>query len=93
MLSSCGMLSYVKYSVRNEFIIGTEIGILHSLQKANVGKKFYLASELAVCPNMKLTNLEKILWALEEIEDKIVVPKEIADKARYAIQKMVTLVD
>ena len=78
-------------SDKNEFIIGTEVGIIHRLKKENPGKIFYPAYGRAVCPNMKLTNLEKVLWSLEEERFEIIVPDEIAKKAKKAIDKMVTM--
>jgi len=90
--STGGMIKFVKGSNVNEFIIGTEIGIIHRLKKENPGKKFYPATKLAVCPNMKKTTLEKVLWALEEEKSEISVPKEIASKARIAIDRMLELV-
>jgi len=90
-LSTNGICKYVKESASIEFIIGTETGILHRLRKENPDKKFYPASELATCPNMKLITLEKILWALEEENYKIEVPVEIAKKAKLAIDKMLAI--
>ena len=73
---------------RREFIIGTEIGILHRLKKENPEKSFYPASERAVCPNMKLTTLEKVLWALEEMQYEVTVPPDIIRKAKSSLQIM-----
>jgi quinolinate synthase len=88
VLSTGGMLRYVKESAADEFIIGTETGILYSLRKQNPGKTFYPASEQAVCPNMKLTTPEKILWSLEDMATVVAVPEEIAGRARRAIERM-----
>jgi len=90
--STGGMIKYVKESPSHEFIVGTEIGIIYRLQKENPSKRFYPATALAVCPNMKKTTLEKVLWSLEEEETRITVPKEIASKARLAIDRMLKLV-
>jgi quinolinate synthase len=89
--STGGMLKFVKESQDSEFIIGTEIGIIHRLQKENPNKKFYPASDLAVCPNMKKTTLEKVLWSLEEEKTEIKVPRNIADKAKLAIDRMLQI--
>lgn len=91
VLSTGGMVRFVKTSDAKEFIIGTEIGLIHKLEKEYPNKLFYPATTKAVCPNMKLTTLEKILWALEEEKDEIQVPKIIADKARSSIEKMLTI--
>jgi quinolinate synthase len=91
VLSTGGMLKYVKESQADEFVIGTETGILYSLRKQNPGKIFYAASEQAVCPNMKLTTPEKILWSLEDMATVVDVPEEIAGRARQAIERMLKI--
>ncbi len=88
VLSTGGMGNYAKEDGADEFIVCTEVGILHRLKKENRGKTFYSVSELAVCPNMKRTTLEKVLWSLEEMSFEILVPEEIMDKARDGIKKM-----
>jgi quinolinate synthase len=90
--STGGMVKFAKESPAIEFIIGTEVGIIHRLQKENPSKKFYPATPLAVCPNMKRTTTEKILWSLEEEKTAITVPKETASRAKLAIDRMLQLV-
>jgi quinolinate synthase len=92
VLSTSGICKYAKESNSEEFIIGTEIGILHRLQKESPHKKFYPASILSDCPNMKLNNLEKILWSLEDMIYKIEVPPDIAQRAKRSIDRMLELV-
>ena len=82
------MLTYVNKSTAMEFIIGTEIGIIHRMKKENPEKSFYPASDTATCPNMKRINLEKVLWSLEDLTYEITVPQEIMDKARLSIERM-----
>ncbi|HAJ56724.1 MAG TPA: quinolinate synthase [Candidatus Omnitrophica bacterium] len=89
VLSTGKMCVHAKKSHDKEFIIGTEVGLIHRLQKDNPDKKFYPASEHAVCPNMKRTTLEKVLWSLDEMKTEVRVPDEIRKKARRAIDKMV----
>ena len=89
--STGGMLKYIKDSDGKSFIIGTEVGILHRLKKENPGKQFIPAMAKAICPNMKLINLEKVMWSLEEEETKIMVPEDIALKAKSAIDRMIAL--
>ena len=91
VLSTGGMEKFARESKIDEMIVGTEIGMVYRLQKANPGKKFYPATELAVCPNMKKTSLEKLLWSLEDLKEKITVPLEISEKARAAIEKMIRI--
>jgi quinolinate synthase len=90
-LSTSGMCKFARESDAKEFIIGTEIGLLHTLQKENPDKKFYPASRLADCPNMKLNTLEKILWSLEDMVYEVTVPEDIRVKAWNTIDKMLKL--
>jgi quinolinate synthase len=91
VLGTGGMRRYVKESNAQEFIVGTEVGIIHGLKKDNPGKQFYTASDMAVCPNMKWITLEKILWVLEEMTNQITVPEDTAIKARKAVERMLEI--
>lgn len=91
VLSTSGMLKYAKETKARELIVGTEIGLLHPLSKGNPGKIFYPASKIADCPNMKLNNLEKVLWSLEDMVYEVKVPENIRVKAWNAIDKMLAL--
>lgn len=91
VLSTGGMVRYAKTSPAKEIIVGTEVGIIYRLKRENPDKEFYPATERAVCPNMKLINLEKILWVLEEMEPEVKVSPEIAGKARKAIDRMLSI--
>ena len=85
------MCSFVHNDAAMEFIIATENGIIHRMKKENPEKKFYPASEKAICPNMKRINLEKILWSLQDLKYEITVPQDIMDKARLAIERMLEI--
>jgi quinolinate synthase len=91
-LSTGGMCKFVAKSAADEFIIGTENGIIHRLQKDNPAKKFYPSGDHAICPNMKRTTLEKVLWSLEEMQTEVRVTDDIRRRARAAIDRMVALV-
>jgi quinolinate synthase len=91
VLSTGGIIKFVKESKAEAFIIGTEIGIIYRLKKENPDKRFIPVSEQAVCPNMKLITLEKILWSLEEMTFQVTVPDAIRDKAQEAVRKMLQL--
>lgn len=91
--STEGMLVYVRDSGAEEFIVGTEEGVIHRMRKQNPGKIFYQPSKAAVCPNMKRTNLEKILWSLQDMQHEIFVPADIADKALASIRRMLDYAD
>jgi len=88
VLSTGGMGTYARNTEAREFIVGTEIGILPRLRKENPNKLFYPASDAAICPNMKRITLEKVLWSLEEMIYEIEVPKDIREKAKASIMKM-----
>ena len=63
--STSGILKYCQREDVQEVIVGTEMGIIHRLQKENPSKKFFPISKKAVCPNMKRITLGKVLDALE----------------------------
>jgi quinolinate synthase len=91
-LSTGGIIRYAKREEVRELIVGTEMGIIHRLRKENPGKKFISVSEQAVCPNMKLITLEKVLWSLEEMRPVVKVPEEIRLRAKAAVDKMLEIV-
>ncbi|MDD3804896.1 MAG: quinolinate synthase NadA [bacterium] len=88
VLSTGGMLRFAHESHNREFIVGTEIGLLHRLRRENPDKVFHAASEAAVCPNMKKITLEKLLWSLEDMQYKVEVPEQIRISARIALDRM-----
>lgn len=89
--STFGMIKFVRESTAEEFIIGTEGGLLHLLQKENPGKRFYLASPDLICPNMKANTLSKVVRSLETMEPQITVPEEIRLKAVRALDRMLAI--
>ena len=91
-LSTSGIIRYAAREDVNELIVGTEVEILHRLKKENPGKKFIPASEKAVCPNMKLITLDKVLYSLETLTPEIKVPEEIRIRAKAAVDRMLAAV-
>jgi quinolinate synthase len=89
--STSGILAYCRETESSEFIIGTEVGILHRLRKENPGKEFFPASTYAVCPNMKKTTLADVYNSISTLNDSITVPAEMAMRARNAIELMVKI--
>ena len=89
-LSTGGMCKFVKESPCERFVIGTEKGILHRLQKENPEKEFIPIGDL-VCEDMKKITLEKLRDALFNMRYEVKVPEEIANKARKAIERMLTI--
>ena len=90
-LSTGGMCAFAKESDAQEFIIGTECGILHRLEKENPTKRFYCAGSNIVCQDMKKITLEKLRDCLAGMKEEVVVPEEIAVKAKRAIDAMLAL--
>jgi len=91
VLSTEKMCQYVKNEKATEFIIATELGIIHRMKKENPAKSFYAVSDMVVCPNMKRINLEKVLWSLEDLRHQIDVDSEIMKKARLSIDRMLQI--
>lgn len=86
--STSGMCRYARRDEVKEMVVGTEVGLVHRLRKENPGKRFIPVSEQAICPNMKLITLEKVLWALSEMTPEVKVPQPIRLKAIAAVDKM-----
>jgi quinolinate synthase len=91
ILSTEGMIKRPKISDNDEFIVATEVGILHRLRRENPNKRFFAANEKAVCAFMKVTTLPKVLSSLQRMEHRITVPEAIAARARLAIERMVAI--
>ncbi|MFC1939621.1 quinolinate synthase NadA [Chloroflexota bacterium] len=88
VLSTGGIIRYSRETEAKEIIVGTEIGILHRLRKENPTKSFIPASEQAVCPRMKLIDLETILLSLENMAHQVKVPTKTRLRAKAAVDKM-----
>jgi quinolinate synthase len=91
ILSTEGMIKRPALSSADEFIVATEVGILHRLRRENPAKRFYAANERASCAYMKVTTLPKVRDSLEYNRYPITVPADIADRARLAIERMVAI--
>jgi quinolinate synthase len=89
--STSGIIRQVCNSSEKEFIIGTEVGILHRLIRECPTKQCYPLSPAAICRNMKKTDLNKIRNALISLQPRITVPEEIAHRARCAIERMLAV--
>ena len=91
ILSTGGMMKYTKKSKGHEFVVATETGILHRLKKENPKKSFIPVRDDLVCRFMKMITLPKLLNSLKNLEYEVKVPKEIADRARIPIEKMLEI--
>jgi quinolinate synthase len=91
-LSTSGIIRYGARDDVRELIVGTEVEILHRLNKENPGKTFIPASKKAVCPNMKKITLDKVVKSLETMAPEVRVPEEIRIRARGAVERMLAIV-
>ena len=91
VFSTSGMIKHVCSVLDKEFIIGTEIGILHGMKKQCPEKICYPLSPQAVCTNMKRTDLTKVCESLELLQPRITVPEDVANRARRAIERMLAV--
>ena len=90
-LSTGGMCRYARESKADTILVGTEVGILHRLRRENPGKTFIPVSDSLVCPNMKKTTLENLAESLREMKTRVIVPEDIAVRARRAIEAMLAV--
>ncbi len=92
LLSTGQMCHFATAPEHREFIIATEVGINCRLRAENPGKKFIPVNpDRAVCPNMKKITLEKILWSLQDMKERVTVPVDIAARAVGCIEKMLKI--
>jgi len=89
--STSGMLAFAAGSNAKEFIVATEIGLLHTLKKQNPGKRFYAASSEMICTDMKKTGLKELLQALQTEEPVIIVPEPVRLRALKAVERMMAV--
>lgn len=89
--STSQMITHTKRSAAKRFIICTEVGMLYRLKKENPTKEFIAGNPNAICPSMKLTTLEKVLWSLEDTQYNIEIEESIRLKALRAIERMVEI--
>jgi quinolinate synthase len=91
ILSTEAMVDFAQRSEKSRFLVATETGILHRLNKEAPGKRFEPVNENAVCVFMKMITLTKVRDALRDWQFEVTVEPEIAARARGAIDRMVAL--
>jgi quinolinate synthase len=91
VLSTGGVIRYARREDVRQMIVSTEIGLIHRLKKENPGKRFIPVSEQAICPNMKLITLEKILWSLEDMSPQVKIAEAVRLKAKTAVDRMLSI--
>ncbi|MDX2454655.1 quinolinate synthase NadA [Desulfosarcina sp.] len=89
--STSGMLRYASQSPHKAFIVGTETGLLHPMQKQNPDKTFYPASKKMVCRNMKRIGMSDVALCLENLSGQVKVPEDIRIPALAAVTRMLDL--
>jgi quinolinate synthase len=89
--STAAIIKFARESEQKEFIIGTEMGILHQLRKQCPDKSFHLITDKLVCPNMKVTNLDKVKKALENMQPQIKVAPEVRERALASLERMLAI--
>ena len=91
ILSTEGMMKHVSKSDSQQFVVATETGILYRMRQQNPQKTFIPASENAECEYMKMITLDKVYRSLYDEKYEVKVTKKIADKARLAIERMLSI--
>ena len=91
ILSTEGMMKHARISSSKQFVIATETGILHRMRKENPDKEFIPIKEDAVCKYMKKINLEKVHNSIVNNVFEVRVPTNIAQKAKVAIERMMSI--
>jgi len=87
--STSGMIRFCREDDAEEYLIGTELGMIYRLSQDIPRKHFYPVTDVSVCPNMKLTTLDKVLRALRTEGPVVTVEPEVRAKALRAVQRMV----
>jgi len=90
--STRGIIEFTSNNPAKEYIIGTELGIFHPLKKNNPNKQFFPASKKMICKDMKLITLEKVLYSLQNLKPRIIVPENIRKKSLKALNRMIEIV-
>lgn len=94
--STTGLLNYTMKSDAQEFIVATESGIIHQMEKENPGKVFIPAPPNNTCacndcPHMKRNTLEKLYLCIKNELPEVTVPMDIVEKARKPIERMLEI--
>ncbi|MBI5073942.1 MAG: quinolinate synthase [Nitrospirae bacterium] len=90
--STSGMLRFVQASAEQEFVVGTEIGLMYRLRKENPGKVFYALRKDMICPNMKRTTLQSVLRAFQDTTYVVTVSEDVRIRAKRALDRMLEVV-
>lgn len=89
--STSGIIDFAGKDQSEEYIIGTEVGVLYELKKRYPDKKFYTLTDKQICMDMKLVTLEKVLDVLEHETNRVIVSDKIREKALLPLNRMLEL--
>lgn len=85
------IIDFITKSDKKEFIIGTEMGVFHEIEKRNPDKKLYLLNSGLVCPDMKKTTVESVYYALKYKRYEINLSNLIIERAKHSLDKMLEI--
>ena len=91
ILSTGGMLEAARTTTARKVLVATETGMLHQLRKVNVTTEFQAVNRAAVCKYMKMITPEKLEHSLMFGNDVVEIPRDIADKARLSVERMIAI--
>ncbi len=89
--STSGIIQYATESTCTDFIVCTEIGILHQLKKKNPQKHFYTANSIQYCPNMKRITLNQVHDVLKNSLNSVSLDEETSSAANLPLHRMLEL--
>ena len=89
--STSGIIEFAQKDTAEEYIIGTEIGVMYELKKSNPNKKFYTLTDRQICMDMKFVTLEKVLEVMEKEINQMVVSETMREKALIPLNRMLEL--
>lgn len=91
ILSTSGMVTAAEQTTASKVLVATETGMLHQLRKANPLVIFEPINRAAVCKYMKMITPDKLLRSLQTLTDEVTVPRDIADRARLSVERMIAI--
>jgi quinolinate synthase len=94
--STSALLKYVQTSDRTKFIVGTEAGIIHQMERSTTGKKFLPLPPEAncacnECPHMKRNTMEKLYLCMKNMTPQIEMSPDLIERARKPIDRMLQM--
>jgi quinolinate synthase len=91
ILSTSGMVEAARNTSASKVLVATETGMLHQLRRANPLVIFEPVNRAAVCKYMKMITPAKLLHSLQTMTDEVTVPRDVADRARESVERMIAI--